>query len=230
MIRYKFRNRMRRVYILIIFIVMSFCNLKAQDYKFDIGVGAGLSSSYGDINQWKPFYSPSTAFEIIFRYHQNLRWSWTVDFLSAGLKGSAKDFDNVIPGYSDFNYSSRLWQLGGSAEFNFLNYGMGEGYRNMSRFSPFISLGIGLGGTSGTGKSFGLQIPMGIGVKYKLAPRIGMAAKMVFAKSFSDGFDGIKDPYKIESSALKNSDWYSTLSISISYEFGERFCDCFNLD
>lgn len=106
----------------------------------------------------------------------------------------------------------------------------GEGYRNMSRFSPFISLGIGLGGTSGTGKSFGLQIPMGIGVKYKLAPRIGMAAKMVFAKSFSDGFDGIKDPYKIESSALKNSDWYSTLSISISYEFGERFCDCFNLD
>ena len=135
-----------------------------------------------------------------------------------------------MPGYEEYSYKSRLWQIGGSAEFNFLNYGMGEGYRNMSRFTPYISVGLALGGTSGDGKGFGLQIPMGVGLKYKLAPRVGMAVKFTMAKSFSDKFDGIKDPYKIDSSVLKNTDWYSTLSISISYEFGERFCDCFNLD
>ena len=222
---------MRRFQLIIIFV---FCtlgvSLKAQDYKFDIGVGAGLSCSYGDVNQWKPFYAPSPAFEAKFRYHKNLRWSYCADFLSAGLRGNTIDFSNIMPGYEEYSYKSRLWQIGGSAEFNFLNYGMGEGYRNMSRFTPYISAGLALGGTSGDGKGFGLQIPMGVGLKYKLAPRVGMAVKFTMAKSFSDKFDGIKDPYKIDSSVLKNTDWYSTLSISISYEFGERFCDCFNLD
>ena len=220
----------RRFLLIILMFHCSFNLLKAQDYKFDIGVGAGLSCSYGDVNQWKPFYAPSSAFEAKFRYHQNLRWSWCVDFLSAGLKGNTLDFSNVIPGYEEYSYKSRLWQIGGSTEFNFLNYGMGENYRNLSRFTPFISLGIGIGGTSVDGKGFGLQIPMGVGMKYKLAPRVGVSLKLVVAKSFSDKFDGVKDPYKIESSALKNTDWYSTLSIGVSYEFGKRICDCYNLD
>ena len=54
--------------------------------------------------------------------------------------------------------------------------------------------------------------------------------KFVFAKTFNDMADGLQDPYKIESSAIKNTDWYSNLSISISYEFGERKIKCNNSD
>ena len=44
-----------------------------------------------------------------------------------------------------------------------------------------------------------------------------MRARMMLG----DGVDGLKDLYGVESGVLKNNDWYPTLMLSISYEFGE---------
>lgn len=204
--------------------------LFAQNYRFEAGMGVGISSAYGDINQSSIFYKPQIAVEAHFRYQYNLRWAFTGDLLSAGLQGDSRDFSNRFPGDAHYRFKNRLWQLTGNAEFHFFNYGLGAGYRNMSRISPFISVGMGLGLISGDNTAFSFTLPLGAGVKYKLAPRWGIALKLVFAKSFTDKADGVDDPYGIESSTSKNTDWYSMLNVSVSYEFGLRKRKCNNLD
>ncbi|MGL4293856.1 MAG: DUF6089 family protein [Bacteroidales bacterium] len=205
--------------------------LKAQDYLYDAGVGAGISSAYGDVNAGKFFYSPRFAFDAHFRYKYNLRWAFTTELLTAGLAGNSDRFSNHFPNGVHYDFDSRLWQLSGNAEFNFLNFGTGASYRNMSRISPFILVGVGLGMVAGSGdNAFSFSLPLGVGVKYKLAPRWNVAAKLIFAKTFTDGADGIEDPYGIVSSGAKNTDWYSTLGVSISYEFGLRKRKCNNLE
>ena len=51
-------------------------------------------------------------------------------------------------------------------------------------------------------------------------------------KVFGDNVDSreLTDLYQIKSSFLKNTDWYSTLMFSVSYEFGERCVTCHRID
>lgn len=208
-----------------------FSSVKAQDYLYEGGVAAGVSSAYGDINQGKFFYNPGVAFEATFRYNRNLRWAFLGEFLTAGLRGDSRDFENVFPGDAQLSFSSRLWQAGASAEFNFLNYGWGYDYRNTSRISLFLSLGIGIGAVSGNRETaFSFSLPMGAGLKYKFAPRWNAVLKVTFAKMLTDKSDGIEDPYPIESSGWKNTDWYSTCTVGVTYEFGIRKRKCNNLE
>ena len=202
---------------------------RAQEYMYDAGLGLGMSTAYGDINQSKLFYNPGLAVEATFRYKYNLRWAFTGELLSAGLAGDSRDFSNRFPAEADYKFASRLWQLSGNAEFNFFNYGIGATYRNLKSITPFISVGVGLGAVSGDGSGFSFSIPLGLGLKYRFAPRWNLTAKLSFAKTFNDKADGIRDPYDIESSGAKNTDWYSTLSVGVSYEFGARRRICNNL-
>lgn len=205
--------------------------LTAQDYKYEGGLSLGIGSAYGDLNQGRFFYSPSFETEFLFRYNKNMRWAYTAELMSTGLRGNSDDFANRFPNEMDYAFNRRLWQLGGSLEFNFLNYGWGYDYLNCSRFSPFLVIGAGLGVVSGDGKpAFSFAIPLGAGVKYKFAPRWNAVMKITFAKMLTDKADQLNDLYDIESTAWKNTDWYSTLSVGVTYEFGFKRRKCNNLD
>ena len=75
---------------------------------------------------------------------------------------------------------------------------------------------------------------MGTGVKYKLKSRINIGAELSIRKLFGDGLDIsggndlLDNPYGIRSGILKNKDWYSMLTISVTYDFGLRNCNCNN--
>ena len=71
---------------------------------------------------------------------------------------------------------------------------------------------------------------LGAGVKYKIAPRWNISLEFAMHKTLGDSFDGkaLADPYHIESSVLKNTDWFSTTLFSITYEFGRKKEICNN--
>ena len=77
-----------------------------------------------------------------------------------------------------------------------------------------------------------MTIPMAIGVKYKVKPRLNLGLEFAMTKVIGDHADGaeLSDLYLIKSSFIKNTDWYSTVLFSISYEFGERCVQCNRLD
>lgn len=201
----------------------------AQDYKYDIGIEAGISSYWGDVNQSSLIYRPGFTGGAVFRYVIDYRWAIRANLSAAMLSGNATDDNNILPGGDEYQFSTTLFDAGCRAEFNFFNYGVGQSYKNTSRFSPYITAGIAFCAGFPEGNNFfAVNIPFGIGVKYKVGQRWNLGLEFAMHKVIGDNIDSIelKDPYQIPSSALKNTDWFSTLTLSITYDFGFKTLPC----
>ncbi len=200
-----------------------------EDYRFDIGAGLGMTGYLGDANTANLWSEPGWDFEALFRYIANPRWAFKTNFYAGNLRGDSSKMTNVFPGGEPFSFSTTFYELGEMVEFNFFNYGMGETYRKLKRISPYIAAGIGMTVWSIDGKTgAAFNIPLGVGLKYKLSQRWNIGFEFLMKKTFSDRLDGeqLKDPYGIKSSFMKNTDWYSTMSLTISYEFSKRCAVC----
>lgn len=206
---------------------------QVEEYKFDIGAGIGMSGYLGDANESNLFKHPGVAFNASFRYLVNTRWAFRGLFGVSTLSGSTADWDNVLPPGSPVDFKSTVYDLVARAEFNFFNYGIGESYKQLRRWTPYLSLGV--GGTlssTGDGTFAAFNIPMAVGVKFKIKQRLNLGLEFTMTKVFGDKVDSkdLTDLYGIKSSFLKNTDWYSGLTISLSYEFGRRCVTCHRLD
>ena len=200
-----------------------------EDYRFDIGAGLGMTGYLGDANTANLWSEPGWDFEALFRYIANPRWAFKTNFYAGNLRGDSSKMTNVFPGGETFSFSTTFYELGEMVEFNFFNYGMGETYRKLKRISPYIAAGIGMTVWSIDGKTgAAFNILLGVGLKYKLSQRWNIGFEFLMKKTFSDRLDGeqLKDPYGIKSSFMKNTDWYSTMSLTISYEFSKRCAVC----
>ena len=76
---------------------------------------------------------------------------------------------------------------------------------------------------------------MGIGVKYKLAPRLNVGCELSFRFTLSDKLDVTKetppvldDPYGIVSDGMKNKDSYAFLGIFLTYDLSPKYRKCNN--
>ena len=204
-----------------------------ETYKFDIGAGLGMSGYLGDANESSLFANPGMALNASFRYLMNTRWALRGMLTAASLSGSTSDMENVLPEGRVYDFKSWVYDLGGRVEFNFFNYGIGESYKHLTRVSPYLTLGLGVTMSSGSGDSYvAMSLPMGVGVKYKVRPRVNLSLEFCMTKVFGDHVDSgeLSDLYQIKSSFLKNTDWYSTLMLSVSYEFGKRCVTCHRID
>lgn len=203
---------------------------KAQeDYRFDAGGGLGMTGYLGDANTANLWSRPSWDLELLFRYIANPRWAFKSSFYMGGLSGDSANMTNVFPNDATYKFTTTFYELGEVAEFNFFNYGMGETYRKLKRFSPYIAAGLGITAWSVDGKmGAAFTIPFGFGFKYKPSRRLNVGLEFLMKKTFTDRLDGalLDDPMGIKSSFMKNTDWYSTLTLTISYEFSKRCAAC----
>ena len=207
----------------------------AQDeyeYRMEIGVGGGLVNYLGDFNgsivsNMQP--SASLILRRVFNPYMGLK----LDFAYGKLKGSSADVKTWYPELADnpIDFNSTLMDLSLSFEYNFWPYGTGREYRGAKRLTPFVFLGI--GGTyakTGDESVFTANVPIGVGVKYKLGRRLNLGLEWAAHFSLSDKLDGVADPYGIESSGLfKNTDCYSMLKLTITYSFMPK-CKICNKD
>ncbi len=226
-------------FIFIISSVSSFIKLKAQDdYKYEIGGMAGTSFYMGDANKTKLYQSPGLSAGIIFRYNKDLRWSVKSNFVIGKVSGDTQSSGNKFPHGQEAEFSRMFYELGSQIEFNFFNYSDKFGYLGAKRISPYIFTGIGFTLGSGEKTFFDVNVPLGIGVKYKIKDRLNLGFEFSFRKLFSDSFDVTKknedfnldEPYKIKGNLLKNNDWYSLTMITLTWDFGARVCPCLNID
>lgn len=200
-----------------------------EDYRFDIGGGIGMTGYLGDANTANLWSSPSFDAQFLFRYVMNPRIALKSNFFVGGLSGDSKKMTNVFPDDQTYKFTTTFYELSETAEFNFFNYGMGETYRKLKRISPYITAGLGITAWSTHGSSgAALVIPLGFGVKYKPSRRLNLGLEFLMKKTFTDRLDGptLDDPMGIESSFMKNTDWYSTLTFTVSYEFSKRCATC----
>ncbi|MDE6022723.1 MAG: porin family protein [Muribaculaceae bacterium] len=200
-----------------------------EDYRFDAGGGIGMTGYLGDANSSNLWSHPGFDGMLLFRYLRSPRIAFKTGLYAGTLSGNTEDMSDVLPDSHQFKFSTTFFELSEMFEFNFFNYGIGEKYRMLKRWSPYITAGVGatIWMTDGyTGGAF--TLPLGLGVKYKLNERLNLGLEFLMKKVFSDSVDGkdLADPHAIKSGFAKNTDWYSTLSVTLSYEFSKRCATC----
>lgn len=203
------------------------------EYRMEIGGGVGLMAYEGDFNgsilhNMQP--SASLMLRRVINPYMDLRLAASY----GKLKGSSKDIKTYLPQYQDtqYDFSTTLVDLSATYEYNFWPYGTGNDYRGAQRLTPFIFAGIGTTyASTPTGNVFTANLPLGLGVKYKVAPRLNLGIEWAIHFSLNDKLDGIADPYGIQSTGMfKNTDCFSALQLTLTYSFMPKCRTCHNDD
>lgn len=221
----------RRIFWIFLFVSV-FLGIQAQEYKYEIGGMAGGAFYMGDANKNAFFKGLNPALGGVFRYNVNFRWAIKGNLMWGRVSGSTEGLENVFPNQAQVAFNANVIELGGQGEFNFFPYSDKFAYAGARRFSPYVLLGIGMTVAPGNGSTMAsLNIPLGVGVKYKIKNRINLGCEFSFRKLFADNLEGnaaLDSPYGIKSSFLKNRDWYSFLLLSVTWDFGPRNRPCNN--
>jgi hypothetical protein len=246
---------------------------QAQD--LEVGLFGGLNYYVGDINPARQFSQPEPAYGLIARYNPNTRWAFRASFTMGKLIG-----DDAVVKFNESRalaFETQVNDFSLIAEFNFFDYFTGSkrdyvtpyifGGFSVFSFNPKHPDGTDLQsiGTEGqqdidvNGERLGpapynkmsFSIPFGVGVKYSLGKRIGLALEWRMHKTFTDYIDDIStvyaelppskilpygDPTRSFDKGMKRgdsstNDWFSYAGITLTYKFdliGKQRCDNFN--
>jgi hypothetical protein len=200
----------------------------AQEYKYEIGGMAGMSMYLGDANEASLLRGWNPAGGLIYRYNINFRWALKTELMMGKATGETKNEANVFPNHAQAAFRRNFFELGSQIEFNFLPYSDKFPYLNTRKISPYIFTGLGLTLAPGKDTFFGLNLPIGIGVKYKVKHKVNLGVEYGVHRLFGDAFDApisgegfhLNNPYRVRQGIFKNKDWYNTLLFSITWEFG----------
>ena len=222
-------------FILAVFVVMPACAGDDLEYKWDVGGSLGLCYYLGDANS-TPLRGSSVMAAINFRRNFNPRMALKTSLSFGRYSGTTEGlYLPEGPGSTaqsvDLPFSGNVVDLGTQFELNFWGYGMGPGYKKLSRITPYMLLGFGLTiGSTSDGGCFGVNFPVGGGIKYKVKPRLNLAFEWSVHFSTTDKLDGVKlsDPYYLKSSGIKNKDAYSFFMLSLSYDISPKLRKCNN--
>lgn len=199
-------------------------------------IGGGLGSSFylGDVNT-KFYHNTGVAVGGVWRYlfdhYNSLKTSLTyggvkgrsdvsIDYLPADLHSGAPSETSL-----EYSFSSYVVDLSCMYEINFWPYGYYQDYMGLKRLTPFLQLGIGMT-YMGQEKSVTANIPIGVGVKYRLGKRLNLALDWTIHFSLSDKVDGLEAPLGIKGEGLKNKDSYQLTMLTLTYSFSPICPNC----
>ena len=222
---------MLRKTLLSILLLIATVPLSAQDdpeYRAEIGGGIGVVSYVGDFNG-NLFKNMQPMFTLLGRYKFNPRMALALNVSYGKIKGSSKNAETYYPLSEDVDFNHGLLDVGLRYEYNFWPFGTGREYRGAQKLTPYIYIGLGATFAKPEKTEVAFNFPIGAGVKYKVGERWNLALEWTMHFTTSDLLDGVKDPYGIKSSGLfKNTDGYSHLRMSLTYDIWAKCKTCHN--
>lgn len=225
---------MQRLLVAVMLTVLCFLGARAQEdpeYRAEIGGGVGLVAYEGDFNG-SLTKGMQPMFSLLGRYKWNPRMGLAANISYGKIKGSSDNVTTWYPDYHDtkVSFDNTLVDAGVRFEYNFWPYGTGREYRGAVRLTPYVAIGLGMTYAKNDGGSVvAVNMPIGLGLKYKVATRVNLGLAWTMHFSGSDKLDGVADPYGIKSSGIfKNTDCYSTLQLSLTYDIMAKCKTCNN--
>lgn len=215
-------------------------------YTKEIGMGVGLGFMNSDLNH-KWYAQSKPAADVLMRFILSPRMAIKAELGYTGTKGSTagvRDFYPAVIGQAgqerlQYSMSGTLLQLGALYELHFLPYGWLRNYLGHKRVTPYMQMGLGLtyAHTSGTrqgeatkSNAATLDIPLGIGLKYKIARRLNLGLDWTYHLTLSDRLDGLAAPTGIEGGGFHGMDHYSRTMLTLTYDISPRCPTCNKAD
>jgi hypothetical protein len=213
-----------KTYLSILFLSLFFSftgySQRPKDKSAEIGVFLGCSYYIGDINplvHFGPMTKPAGG--AVFRYNLNPRLAVRANAFFGTIQADDAIASSTAQQRRNLNFRSKISEFSIQAEFNFLEYQLGNERR---KFTPYIFAGLGAFkfnpiaiynnysftlqplGTEGQGLEGGpkkkykltqFSIPFGVGIKTHLSKRIGLSLEWGMRKTFTDYLDDVSTTY-----------------------------------
>ncbi|MBA3662865.1 MAG: outer membrane beta-barrel protein [Bacteroidetes bacterium] len=218
----------------------------------EIGVFGGASYYIGDLNPRKHFFPSHPGLGVFFRYTTNYRFAFRFGVNYGTV--SASDANSKEPDQLErnLNFHSPIYDGHAVAEFNFVDYRIGN---DKHYFSMFIFAGLGMcymnphsnvNGvdvplvnlrTEGQSKSYSkyqVTIPFGVGFKWNVLPRIGLGVEWGPRKMFTDYLDDVSGAYSSNGFGIpgtmrgnpRSKDWYFFYGFTLSFKLPQAAEKC----
>jgi len=214
--------------------LLSFTQLTySQDFAHTIEVGpvAGTSFYLGDANQ-KLFASSRALIGGLIRYPLNNRIALKGALSVSGVKGYSEAY------HIEFDHNYLFATLQG--EFNFFPYERSEFNIESSTITPYILGGVGIIAcdrqkqnttllTEPIAPARAVVLSCGVGGKLKVNSRVDLNLEWTINKALSDRLEGVSElnnPYALNQTMTFNNDFYSTLTVGITFAIYTQKCEC----
>ena len=203
---------MKKVLCLFALVMLQSSIIKAQedaDFRMEIGGGIGSNFYMGDLNnKMLSCMQPAVG----------AYWRYLFDPYNP-KSGSAADMPMKA------KFTGGVIDMSCMYEINFFPYGYYQNFFGHKRLTPFLQIGLGLTYAC-VGKETGLNVPVGVGVKYRASKRLNVSFDWAMHFTTTDKIDGLEDPLGIKSSGFKNKDHYGVALLSLTYSFSPRCPNC----
>lgn len=189
-------------------------------YQGEFGISGGVSQYFGDLNPDLHFNTPKPVFGIFFRKQLTDYIAVRIQGQYAQLGYSdVYNTQNAFDQRRNLSFNTNIWQLGFQGDFNFFRFIPGDGaYRS----TPYLTLGIGMFsfdpyayldgqkvylrelGTEGQAAGYdgrkpysniAAYIPLGLGYKYNLNPKMNIGIEAVYNFTTTDYLDDVSKTY-----------------------------------
>jgi len=187
----------------------------------EVGISAGVSHYFGDLNTRARINRLKPAFGLFFRKQFN-------NYVALRLSGhfaqlGYSDIYNTHNEYQrrrNLSFNSNIFEIALQGDFNFFKFVPGDPYH---RFTPYVTLGIGVFsydpyayyrgqkialrelGTEGQGtaaypdrkpySSMGICLPFGVGAKYAINDRMNIGVEIAHRFTNTDYLDDVSKAY-----------------------------------
>ncbi|MBB3186706.1 DUF6089 family protein [Microbacter margulisiae] len=210
----------------IVFLIVLFTGqlTVAQAFEPTIEIGPTVGSSFylGDANgTW--FRNDKPAWGGVIRFPLNTRVAISFEGLRSSITGQYINQSNK----TEQSFKNSYFFSSAHIEFNFFSYDRYNLTLESSTIDPYILGGVGI--VSYSYQSATSVLTGGLGVKFKLNSRWDLNCQWTMNKTFADDFEGVaplNNPYTLNKSLFLNNDYFSVLSVSLTFAFYTKRCSC----
>ena len=162
----------------------------------EIGVNVGALNYTGDLSAYYDPFEYRLAGQAFYRHNASKATSYRLGVIYGNLAGSdATPFDNLAQN-RNYAFDRNLLEVDALVEYHFLDY---KDPNSLIRWSPYFFGGVGLTYLFGTTTApdgtayqpFQPVIPVGMGFKWQVAPRLSINIDLGGRITFTDYLDDI---------------------------------------
>jgi hypothetical protein len=226
---------MRRHVICLLFILGL---TRAEAQINELGIFLGGANYIGDIGPTNYIKPNEFAIGAMYRWNRSPRHSWRFSIIHSKL--TSRDEDSDVPSryQRDLDFENSVTEFSAGLEFSFFDFNLHE---LDTKVTPYVYTGLSyfiydelFYDADVTAKKdyteSALAIPMIVGVKTNIAPKLILGLEVGARYTFTDNLDG-SNPKNEDLAAARfaniaSKDWYVFTGITLTYTFTEKPCYC----
>lgn len=205
----------------------------------EVGVFLGGSNFIGDVGSTTYVAPNEPAIGLLYKWNRSPRHSWRISYNQSKIVASDLGSKEPSRNQRGYRFENNIKEVSLGLEFNFFEFNLHELGRKMT---PYVFSGISYfkfdelyvlsGETKLDKRGSSLAIPIIIGLKSSLTPRLILAAEVGVRATLTDNIDGSNPTNKnwspLRFGNLNNNDWYVFSGLTLTYTFGQKPCYCAN--